>query len=57
MAKQRPPWFVPRDSASVQYAFFLSHVGEDNADVQQLASAFGSDDRFSLRLSPCAKAR
>ncbi len=39
MAKQRPPWFVPRDTASVQYAFFLSHVGEDNEEIQQLASA------------------
>lgn len=39
MAKQRPPWFVPRNAASVRYAFFLSHVAEDSAEVQQLASA------------------
>ncbi|HTU93806.1 MAG TPA: toll/interleukin-1 receptor domain-containing protein [Gemmataceae bacterium] len=38
MAKQRPPWFVPRDAASVRYAFFLSHVAEDSEEVQQLAS-------------------
>lgn len=39
MAKQRLPWFVPRDAGSLQYAFFLSHVGEDSEEVQQLASA------------------
>src|SRR5256885_1200538 len=39
MAKRRAPWFVPHDPASVQYAFFLSHVGEDAAEVAQLKSA------------------
>jgi hypothetical protein len=39
MAKPRPPWFVPCDAASGQYAYFLSHVAEDSAEVQQLAAA------------------
>ena len=39
MAKQRPPWFVPRDADEVRYAFFLSHVAEDSEAVQQIASA------------------
>jgi hypothetical protein len=39
MAKQRPPWFVPREADAVRYGFFLSHVAEDSAEIQQLASA------------------
>jgi hypothetical protein len=39
MAKQSPPWFVPRNKDSIRHAFFLSHVAEDSAEVKQLASS------------------
>lgn len=33
------PWFVPFDASAVQYAFFISHVGEDAGEVKRLKSA------------------
>jgi hypothetical protein len=39
MVKRRPPWFVSRNPAAIQYAFFISHVGEDAAEVGRLKSA------------------
>ena len=36
MAKRRPEWFVSSDAAAARYAFFISHVGEDAAEVKEL---------------------
>ena len=36
MAKRSPPWFVRRDTTLPSYAFFISHVGEDAAEVASL---------------------
>ncbi|HBI41711.1 MAG TPA: hypothetical protein DDY78_02510 [Planctomycetales bacterium] len=36
MPKRRPDWFVAQDPASICYAYFISHVGEDGDEVKEL---------------------
>ncbi len=33
MARPKSPWHVPRDPMRLEYAFFISHAGEDFEDV------------------------
>jgi hypothetical protein len=39
MPKRRSAWRVTRDPSLFRYAFFISHVAEDSAEVNEVAAA------------------
>jgi hypothetical protein len=53
MPRRRPAWSIDFDLTSCLYAFFLSHVAEDAADVARLkaeiAAASGRGGRPALQ--------
>jgi hypothetical protein len=54
MSKRRSPWHVELDSARLSYAFFISHVGEDAAEVRSLkAEIAGLSGRGGRRELSC----